>query len=123
MKTKTAWVLALLAILTAAQLGCSQNPTLSSAGYQQALALLNTCSRQDPSALARLETAFIKAKKAAELNSDEIAVLEEMIEKAKQGKWEAVGARVRTLLEKQARTGLNRADPQSSGQRPQRHSH
>jgi hypothetical protein len=101
--------------------GCSRNPTLSPAGYQQALALLNTCQRKDEKALQRLQDSLDKAIETSELTAEEASLLSGLIEKARKGDWDKVVSRTRTLLEKQAGSSKPTASASSSGDSRHRH--
>jgi hypothetical protein len=114
---------ALVSFLLLVFLGCSRAPALSGKGYQQALALLNTCQRKDEAALQRLQESLKKAIDSSEITAEEASVLSALVEKAKQGDWDAAASKVRKLLDKQASYSPPAATASSSGESRHQHSH
>lgn len=121
MNTIRAGLLLSLTLTSLMSMGCSRTPTLSATGYQQTLALVNTCQRKDEAALQRLQDALTKAVESSQVSTEEASALQAALDKAKKGDWETAASRARTLLDGQASSAPPPGAGSSSGQ--SRHAH
>lgn len=120
MKYSTSLMGAILVLSLVLGTGCGSNPTLSQPGYKQALAVFNAVSRKDEVAISKLHDIITKSKSDSEVPASEADILLAVIENAKQGNWESATARMRKLLEKQAKDAPAAS---TSGEPRQRHRH
>lgn len=91
-----------LVLLLALAIGCGRYDPVSPLAYEYAKALYSICNRKSEAQLAPLADQISGSVAKGDLSQQEAAWLDNIIEQATAGQWEAARGESRRLLEDQA---------------------